>query len=120
MTDFDKIVLSDDDVRYLEMARYGAILHLHPVNAGHLLKLGFLVHYALSETDDEFVVTEDGMLYANYIDKKKNAEKLLEEKEDSRYQQENFREWTGIIVSNLMAFAALIISAISLWLQLRG
>ena len=103
MTDFDKIVLSDDDVRYLEMARYGAILHLHPVNAGHLLKLGFLVHYALSETDDEFVVTEDGMLYAN-----------------SRYQQENFREWTGIIVSNLMAFAALIISAISLWLQLRG
>jgi hypothetical protein len=113
MTDFDKIVLSDDDVRYLEMARYGAILHLHPVNAGHLLKLGFLVHYALSET-------EDGMLYANYIDKKKDAEKLLEEKENSRYQQENFREWTGIIVSNLMAFAALIISAISLWLQLRG
>ena len=107
MTDFDKIVLSDDDVRYLEMARYGAILHLHPVNAGHLLKLGFLVHYALSETD-------------NYIDKKKDAEKLLEEKENSRYQQENFREWTGIIVSNLMAFAALIISAISLWLQLRG
>lgn len=93
---------------------------MHPVNAGHLLKLGFLVHYALSKTDDEFVVTEDGMLYANYIDKKKNAEKLLEEKEDSRYQQENFREWTGIIVSNLMAFAALIISAISLWFQLRG
>ena len=120
MTDFAKIVLSDDDARYLEMARYGAILHLQPVNAGHLLKLGFLAHYALSEMDDEFVVTEDGMLYADYIDKKKNAEKLLEEKEASRYQQENFREWTGIIVSNLMAFAALVISAISLWLQLRS
>ena len=119
MTDFDKIVLSDDDARYLEMARYGAILHLHPVNAGHLLKLGFLVHYALSKTDDEFVVTEDGMLYANYIDKKTNAEKVLEEKEDSRYQQENFREWTGIIVSNQIEFAALYMSGISLWFHIR-
>jgi len=44
----------------------------------------------------------------------------LKEKEDSRYRQENFREWTGIILSNLMALAALIISAISLWLQLQS
>ena len=96
MTDFDKIVLSDNDSQYLESARYGAVLHLHPVDAGHLVKL-----------------------YADYIDKKKKAERLLKEREDSRYQQENFREWTGIILSNLMALAALIISAISLWLQLR-
>lgn len=120
MTDFDKIVLSDDDVRYLEMARYGAVLHLHPVNAGHLVKLGFLAPYALSKSDDEFVVTENGILYADYIDKKKNAERLLKETEDSRYRQENFREWVGIILSNLMALAALIVSAISLWLQLRS
>ena len=120
MTDFDKIVLSDNDLQYLESARYGAVLRLHPVVAGHLVKLGFLVPYALSKSDDEFVVTEDGMLYADYIDKKKNAERLLKEKEDSRYRQENFREWTGIILSNLMALAALIISAISLWLQLQS
>ena len=73
MTDFDKIVLSDNDLQYLESARYGAVLRLHPVVAGHLVKLGFLVPYALSKSDDEFVVTEDGMLYADYIDKKKNA-----------------------------------------------
>ena len=53
MTDFDKIVLSDDDVRYLEMARYGAILHLHPVNAGHLLKLGFRSVYKELHADRE-------------------------------------------------------------------
>ena len=81
MTDFDKIVLSDNDLQYLESARYGAVLRLHPVVAGHLVKLGFLVPYALSKSDDEFVVTEDGMLYADYIDKKKNAERLLKEKE---------------------------------------
>ena len=60
MTDFDKIVLSDNDLQYLESARYGAVLRLHPVVAGHLVKLGFLVPYALSKSDDEFVVTEDG------------------------------------------------------------
>lgn len=118
MTDFDKIVLSDNDSQYLELARYGAVLHLHPVDAGHLVKLGFLAPYALSKSDNEFVVTENGMLYADYIDKKKKAERLLKEREDSRYRQENFREWTGIILSNLMAFVALLISAISLWKQL--
>ena len=120
MTDFDKIVLSDNDLQYLESARYGAVLRLHPAVAGHLVKLGFLMPYALSKSDDEFVVTESGMLYADYIDKKEKAERQLREKEDSRYRQENFREWTGIILSNLMALAALIISAISLWLQLRS
>ena len=119
MTDFDKLILSYDDARYLEMARYGAILHLHPVDAAQLVNLGFLAHYALSESDDEFVVTADGILYADYIDKKKKAEILREEKAESRYQQENFREWTGIITSNLLSLAALVISVISLLLQLR-
>ena len=87
MTDFDKIVLSDNDLQYLESARYGAVLRLHPVVAGHLVKLGFLVPYALSKSDDEFVVTEDGMLYADYIDKKKNAERLLKEKLDKIFER---------------------------------
>ena len=119
MMDFDKVVLSEDDMRYLELARYGAVLHLHPVDAGHLVELGFLAPYALSKTGDEFVVTETGTLYTRYIDRKKRSEQIVEDRESSRYRQENFREWTGIIISNLMAFAALILSAISLWKQLQ-
>lgn len=41
MTDFDKIVLSDNDLQYLESARYGAVLRLHPVVAGHLVNSVF-------------------------------------------------------------------------------
>ena len=119
MMDFDKVVLLEDDMRYLELARYGAVLHLHPVDAGLLRELGFLAPYALSKTGDEFVVTETGTLYTSYIDRKKRSEQIVEDRESSRYRQENFREWTGIIVSNLMAFAALILSAISLWKQLQ-
>lgn len=61
--DFDKIFLSDMDTRIILAVDTAAVVRLHPADAGHLISLGFIAPYALSERTDEYVITSDGSRY---------------------------------------------------------
>ena len=77
--DFNKIFLSDMDTRIILAVDTAAVVRLHPADAGHLISLGFIVPYALSERTDEFVITPDGSRYCEYYREKQTERKRSEE-----------------------------------------
>ena len=77
--DFNKIFLSDMDTRIILAVDTAAVVRLHPVDAEHLLSLGFIAPYALSDRSDEFVITAEGSRYAEYHRQKESAKAKTEE-----------------------------------------
>lgn len=77
--DFNKIFLSDMDTRIILEVDTAAVVRLHPADADHLISLGFIAPYALSERTDEFVITSDGSRYCEYYREKQAERKLSEE-----------------------------------------
>lgn len=77
--DFDKIFLSDMDTRIILAVDTAAVVRLHPADAGHLISLGFIAPYALSERTDEYVITSDGSRYCEYYREKQAERKRSEE-----------------------------------------
>ncbi len=77
--DFNKIFLSDMDTRIILAVDTAAVVRLHPVDAEHLLSLGFIAPYALSDRSDEYVITAEGSRYAEYHRQKESAKAKAEE-----------------------------------------
>lgn len=106
--DFEKVHLSTSDLRILNAASVGKVIDCHPIYAEYLLTLGFLTRYALSDTDSQFVITDMGLRYKEYLaTEAANAVK--------RAKQEKFRYWFGVILSNAIAILALIVSIYAAW-----
>lgn len=105
MTDFEKVFLDIRSMHILKEVACGSVLTLHETDARLLLSLGFISKYALSKTEDEYVVSDDGLLYVEFLQSRETA---VKEKE----KRERFRVWFGIILSNLIALASLIASVL--------
>lgn len=117
---FESIFLMPRELQTMESIRYGAVLRLHIVEAQYLLSAGFISPYALSERDDEYVVTPEGCRYMEYFDRlqaEKKSEQLQKEKEQAAQRKSeragHILAWASMIVSNVIAFAALIVSIYS-------
>ena len=80
--DFNKIFLSDMDTRIILAVDTAAVVRLHPVDAEHLLSLGFIAPYALSDRSDEFVITAEGSRYAEYHRQKQAINAKVEKRAD--------------------------------------
>lgn len=77
--DFNKIFLPDMDTRIILAVDTAAVVRLHSFDAEHLLSLGFIAPYALSERSDEFVITAEGSRYAEYYRQKESDKAKAEE-----------------------------------------
>lgn len=65
--EYKNIFLTSRDVEILEMARVGAIVNVHPVEAAHMLSLGLIEHYALKDNEYLYVITSEGVRYHEYL-----------------------------------------------------
>lgn len=110
--DYDKVYLSNRELNVMNDIRYGAVLRLHVVESEYLLSLHFIVPYALSERDDEYVVTTEGCRYMEYLDQKQREKKFIEAAQKKKDAFDRKATWTSIVVSNLIALAALIVSIV--------
>ena len=110
--DYEKTFLSRRDREIMDAVRYGAVVTLHPVDAEYLISLAFIDPYALSNSGNDYVITADGSRYMEFLEAREKAEYEKRKSEKQREKQERFRTWASIIVSNLIAFAALIISIV--------
>lgn len=92
---FKNIFISSEDLKILSSARCGNVITVHPVSAKFLIDYGFLSPYALSNTDNEFVITPLGMLYSEYLDN------ILVEKttEEKRFKLTEIRSWVSLFIS---------------------
>lgn len=105
MLDFDAVFLSQNELETLRSADAGKVIDATHVPVPALLSYGFLSQYPLNK--NQYVITPLGCDYCEYLDRK-----ALEKKR--RERKESFRFWLPIILSNVMALAALIISIIAL------
>lgn len=105
MIDFSTVFLSRDDLNLLHAAEYGKVLDATHISLRTLTEYGFVEPYRSS--DREFVITPLGLHYCEYIDRKVAESRKRERKE-------SFRFWLPVVLSNIMALAALIISIIAL------
>ncbi len=80
--EFDKIFLTDSDIRILSKADLAAVVRLHSFDAEYLLSLGFIAPYALSERSDEYVITAEGSRYAEYYRQKQAINAKVEKRAD--------------------------------------
>lgn len=119
MNDYDLIYLSSRERGILQQIKSGSILKLHTIDANNLLRLGFISLYPLSNSNNEYVITSDGIRYAEYLNdiakefrKAKEKEQQEESKQEKQYKQNMILAWISIIVSNLIALAALIVSIV--------
>ncbi|OUN38624.1 hypothetical protein B5G28_08505 [Faecalibacterium sp. An77] len=110
--DYDKVYLSERERNVMNDIRYGAVLRLHIVEAKYLLSMRFIAPYALSEQDDEYVVTAEGCRYMEYLDQKQQEKKLSEIAQKQKEAFDRKATWASIIISNLIALAALIVSIV--------
>lgn len=110
--DYEKVFLSEREMKIMNDIRYGAVLRLHIVEAEYLLSLDFIAPYALSERDDEYVVTAEGCRYLEYCDQKKREKELSEAAQKEKEAFERKATWISIVVSNVIALAALIVSIV--------
>lgn len=93
--DFKNVFMSSEDLRILSLARCGNVITVHPVSAKYLMDYGFLSRYALSNTDDKFVITPLGIRYLEYLDNI-FVEKSKNEK---RFKLAEFRSWIALFIS---------------------
>ncbi len=105
MLDFDAVFLSQNELETLRSADAGKVIDATHVPVPALLSYGFLSQYPLNK--NQYVITPLGCDYCEYLDRK-----ALEKKR--RERKESFRFWLPVILSNVMALAALIISIIAL------
>lgn len=105
MLDFDAVFLSQNELETLRSADAGKVIDATHVPVPALLSYGFLSPYPLNKS--QYVITPLGCDYCEYLDRK-----ALEKKR--RERKESFRFWLPVILSNVMALAALIISIIAL------
>lgn len=105
MLDFDAVFLSQNELETLRFADAGKVIDATHVPVPALLSYGFLSQYPLNK--NQYVITPLGCDYCEYLDRK-----ALEKKR--RERKESFRFWLPVILSNVMALAALIISIIAL------
>lgn len=105
MLDFDAVFLSRSELETLRSADAGKVIDATHVPVPALLSYGFLSQYPLNK--NQYVITPLGCDYCEYLDRK-----ALEKKR--RERKESFRFWLPVILSNVMALAALIISIIAL------
>ena len=75
VVDFELIFLSQTDQGILNEISTGAVMTLHPVNAAHLLSLGFIAPYDLANIEDQYVITPNGRLYKEYYDEQLLAQR---------------------------------------------
>lgn len=112
MPDYNQLFLTTQELRILDKISSGAVLRLHAVNAEYLLKLGFISKYNLADRTDEYVVTPEGLRYTEYLDNKRAIDKNLAAKQARKERREMVATWVSIVLSNLIAFAALLISIV--------
>lgn len=105
MLDFDAVFLSQNELETLRSADAGKVIDATHVPVPALLSYGFLSQYPLNK--NQYVITPLGCDYCEYLDRKGLEKKRRERKE-------SFRFWLPVILSNVMALAALIISIIAL------
>lgn len=105
MLDFDAVFLSRNELETLRSADAGKVIDATHVPVPALLSYGFLSQYPLNK--NQYVITPLGCDYCEFLDRK-----VLEKKR--RERKESFRFWLPVILSNVMALAALIISIIAL------
>lgn len=105
MLDFDSVFLSQNELETLRSADAGKVIDATHVPVPAFLSYGFLSQYPLNK--NQYVITPLGCDYCEYLDRK-----ALEKKR--RERKESFRFWLPVILSNVMALAALIISIIAL------
>lgn len=105
MLDFDAVFLSQNELETLRSADAGKVIDATHVPVPALLSYGFLSQYPLNK--NQYVITPLGCDYCEYLDRK-----ALEKKR--RERKESFRFWLPVILSNVVALAALIISIIAL------
>lgn len=105
MLDFDAVFLSRNELEILRSADSGKVVDTTHVPVPALLSYGFLSQYPLNK--NQYVITPLGCDYCEYLDRKSLEKKRRERKE-------SFRFWLPVILSNVMALAALIISIIAL------
>lgn len=104
--DFDKVFLSSFDNKVLfDMDEYGEVTMAPPPE--YLLYLGFVQRCEGDEGNGQYNLTEDGYRYLEY-----QRRKLEQEAKEKRMQK--FQFWISLIVTNLISFAALIVSIIAL------
>lgn len=103
MIDFDKIFLDSKSQSIFYKISSGAVIELDEYSAKWLLDFGLITPYPLSSRGNKYVITDIGLLYKQYLDDKTAQSKRRE-------KQERFRTWFAIILSNLIALAALITS----------
>lgn len=112
MLDFEKIFIPSRDLQILKNIYLGAVLTLHEVDASYLLSLGFIDRYALSQSGNQYVVTQDGIRYMEYLREKEKREEDQRKAEEEKEKFNRTSTWVSIIISNLIALAALIISIV--------
>ena len=112
MLDFDKVFIPSRDLQILKSIDLGAVLTLHKVDASYLLSLGFIDRYALSQSGDQYVVTQDGIRYMEYLREKEKREEEQRKAEEAKDRSNRIATWASIIISNLIALVALIISIV--------
>lgn len=100
---FENIFLSDIEQHDLLTASRKARVTITP-NPSHLISLGFLQP---SKHKNDYLMTSKGYRYLEYQQKKN-------EKEAKEKRMQKFQFWISLIVTNLISFAALIVSIIAL------
>ncbi|MEQ2655944.1 hypothetical protein AAAT68_03645 [Lawsonibacter asaccharolyticus] len=103
MINFDKIFLDSRSRSILDEISSGMVIHLDEYAAKWLLHFDLITPYPLSSRGNEYVITDTGLLYKQYLD-----DTIAQI--NRREKQERFRTWFAIIFSNLIALAALITS----------
>lgn len=87
--DYEKIFLTSREMEIFLRLKTGVVLSLHPVDAARLVELGLVSRYALSSADDEYVVTNEGLRYAEYLEQNKPQpvpDKVSEVHAEHRFQ----------------------------------
>lgn len=115
MLDYKKVYLTPNDLEILDRISSGAVLRLHIVDAEHLEQLGFISHYALSDYDDEYVISLEGLRYHSFLDAE-NARKAQEEQQRADREKQALKnqrrkdriEARRYWITTLIALAALV------------
>lgn len=105
MLNYRDLYLSDCDLQILDSISSGAVLTLNESTADFLLSVNFIAPYTLSGSGNQYVITPEGLRFREFWNKQK--ERAQKEK-----RRESIQIWVPIIVSNIIALMALLISAL--------
>ncbi len=114
MTDYSTIFLSQRDRSILKSTSSGAVIKLHPVDAEHLISLDFIAPYALTKTGDEYVITNEGLLFQEFLDKQESLMRKDEQEYELRIQENRTWQMVSFTIGVLTLVATVIFGILGL------